>query len=153
MQRNKHTKMIQVVVNYHAASQTYVADDGFGNQITFKSDRENNEAIPVSQNTTVGPMLSLLMACGACSAIDIVMILGKQRQEFEELKVMVSGEREKDATPALWKTVKIDYFISGKVDITKAQKAAELSVDKYCSVLETLRRAGAEVSFNVNLNP
>jgi putative redox protein len=152
LQRNKHTKMIQVEVNYHAASQTYVADDGFGNQITFKSDRENNEAIPISQNTTVGPMLSLLMACGACSAIDIVMILEKQRQEFKELKVMVSGEREQDVTPALWKSVKIDYFLSGNVEESKAQKAAELSVDKYCSVLETLRRAGAEVSFSVTLN-
>lgn len=143
--------MIQVKVEFHPETKTYIADDGFGNQITFKSDRESNEAIPVSQSSTVGPMIALLMACGACSAIDIVMILEKQRQDFQELKVMVSGEREKDVTPALWTKIQIDYHISGKVDEQKAYRAAELSVDKYCSVLETLRRAGAEITYSVNL--
>lgn len=145
-------KMVEIIVNYHQPSDTYIAEDAHGNQITFKSDREANDAIPVSQNRTVGPMLSLLMACGACSAIDIVMILGKQRQEFSDLKVIVSGEREQDVTPALWKKVRIDYHLKGDLDETKAHRAAELSVDKYCSVLETLRRAGAEVSYSVSLN-
>ncbi len=144
--------MTKIRVIFHAQTKTYVADDGFGNQITFKSDRETNEAIPVSSSTTLGPMISLLMACGACSAIDIVMILEKQRQLFDELIVEVTGEREQNQTPALWKSVQIDYILKGNLDAQKVQKAAELSVEKYCSVLETLRRAGAKVTFNVTLN-
>lgn len=145
--------MPKIEVHYHAGSHTFVASDEHNNFVTFKADRISNEAIPVSQSTTVGPMLSLLMACGACSGIDIVMILEKQRQTFDELKITVLGEREKDKTPALWETVHVSYYLKGNVEEDKAQRAAMLSVDKYCSVAETLRRAGAGVTFDVVVEP
>jgi len=144
--------MTQIDILYHKASDTYVADDLNGNVITFKADRENHEAAPQSTGKSVGPMVSLLMACGACSGIDIVMILEKQRQNFDRLAIKVFGEREKDKTPAVWEKVKIEYYIDGDFDATKAQRAAELSIEKYCSVLETLRRAGATVEYEVIIN-
>ena len=144
--------MTQIDILYHKESDTYIADDLNGNVITFKADRENHEAAQQSTGKSVGPMVSLLMACGACSGIDIVMILEKQRQTFETLKIKVFAEREKDKTPAVWESVKIEYHIDGDFDHAKAERAAELSIEKYCSVLETLRRAGASVSYNVIIN-
>lgn len=144
--------MIEINILYHKQSDTFLADDLNGNVITFKADRENNDVAQESTGKSLGPMVSLLMACGACSGIDIVMILEKQRQDFSELKIKVFGEREKDKTPAVWEKVKVEYYLKGDFDDAKAERAAELSIEKYCSVLETLRRAGASVEYEVILN-
>ncbi|RLZ11840.1 OsmC family protein [Faecalibacter macacae] len=144
--------MIEINILYHKQSDTFLADDLNGNVITFKADRVNNDVAQESTGKSLGPMVSLLMACGACSGIDIVMILEKQRQDFSELKIKVFGEREKDKTPAVWEKVKVEYYLKGDFDDAKAERAAELSIEKYCSVLETLRRAGASVEYEVILN-
>ncbi|WP_068597405.1 OsmC family protein [Vaginella massiliensis] len=144
--------MVEVIIDYHKASDTYIADDLNGNIITYKADRENNEVAQESKGKCLGPMLSLLMACGACSGIDIVMILDKQRQTFDSLRIKVFGEREKDKTPAVWERIKVEYYLTGDFDPEKAERAAKLSIEKYCSVLETLRRAGAQVAYEVFIN-
>ena len=97
------------------------------------------------------PMQLLLAALGSCSAIDIVSILKKQRQNIEGFRIVIEGEREKDVIPALWKTVVMKFYLQGAIETEKAQKAAKLSVDKYCSVAETLRRAGAVITWEVNI--
>lgn len=144
--------MNTIHVQYHSDSDTFLADDGQGNQIIFKSDREAHEAAPISSGKALGPMVSMLMSCGACSGIDIVMILEKQRQDFDQLKITVQGERAKDKVPALWEKIHVVYHLTGNLDEYKAERAAELSINKYCSVLETLRRAGAQVSYQVLIN-
>jgi putative redox protein len=97
------------------------------------------------------PMQVLLMALGGCSAIDIVTILKKQRQVIESFKIKIQGEREEGTTPSLWKKVQINFELSGRIDADKAKKACTLSVEKYCSVAETLRRAGAEIRWDLNV--
>ena len=104
------------------------------------------------QDYGVRPMQALLMSLGGCSGIDIVSILTKQRQNMTSLKITVSGEREKDMVPALWKTAHVIFHIGGEVTEEKANYAAKLSIEKYCSVAETLRRAGCEISYEVKLN-
>ncbi len=144
--------MPKITVAYDKHSNTFIAADEHQNKITFKVNRESDEATPISSSTTVGPMLSLLMAMGACSGIDIVMILKKQRQAFDSLIIEVEGEREKEVTPALWKNAHVHYILTGNVETAKAEKAAQLSVDKYCSVAETLRRAGCSITYSVTVN-
>jgi putative redox protein len=97
----------------------------------------------------VSPMQSLLMALAGCSGIDVVSILNKQRQEFETLVIRVSGEREQGKEPALWKQAHMQFLISGNVELAKAEHAVKLSIDKYCSVAETLRRAGCVITWEV----
>jgi putative redox protein len=99
----------------------------------------------------VSPMQDVLMALGGCSGIDIVSILEKQRQPLGSLKLIVEGEREKDKVPALWEKVHVRFLIGGAVSREKAEYAAKLSVDKYCSVAETLRRAGCAITWEVEL--
>ena len=97
------------------------------------------------------PMQVLLMALGGCSGIDIVSILKKQRQTVEGFDMKIEGEREAGVEPSLWKTVNIIFEIKGNVDIDKARKACALSMDKYCSVAETLRRAGCELTWDLRV--
>ncbi len=122
------------------------------------TDVDNNEMkidIPIAQGGNgngMRPMQSVLAALCGCSAVDVISILKKQKQTFDNFTIAVSGEREKDKEPALWQTVHLDFAIEGNVDAAKLFRAAELSVTKYCSVAETLRRAGATITFNVSTN-
>jgi putative redox protein len=98
------------------------------------------------------PMQLLLGALGSCSAIDMVTILKKQKATIDGFSILVEGEREKDVIPSLWKQVHVTFQLNGAVDQTKAERAAALSMEKYCSVAETLRRAGARITWNVLVN-
>lgn len=99
------------------------------------------------------PMQSLLAAAGACSSIDVVSILKKQRIEGYGLTITVEGERESGKDANLWKTVHLHFAFTGPVPVDKAQRAVELSVTKYCSVSKTLEAAGATVTSSVTVTP
>lgn len=98
------------------------------------------------------PMQTMLAALTGCSSVDIVSILKKQKQYLKSLKISVDGEREKGKEPSVWETIDIVFEMTGDLDPAKAYRAADLSISKYCSVAETLRRAGATIHFKVIVN-
>ena len=83
------------------------------------------------------PMELLLMAVGGCSSIDLGLILKKQRQHLEDYQVVVSGERKTDDSKA-FKSIHLNFTLFGDLDSTKVEKALELTVKKYCSVILSL---------------
>lgn len=93
------------------------------------------------------PMQTLLAAMGGCSAIDIVGILKKQREELTDIKITVTGEREQGVVPSLYTQVHAHYKLFGNIDPDKAQKAVSLSVEKYCSVAKTLEK-NAKITYS-----
>jgi putative redox protein len=102
-------------------------------------------------NFGVRPMQLLLMGLGGCSAIDIISILKKQKQQITSLDITVTGQREEGKEPSLWKEAKVEYVFSGTVDPEKARRACELSMTKYCSVAETLTKAGCKITWDIKL--
>ncbi|MEQ9364863.1 MAG: OsmC family protein [Leptospirales bacterium] len=84
------------------------------------------------------PMETVLVALASCSAMDIVHILKKQRQDLEDLNITVTGERV-DAVPSVFSSIELHYAASGKVELEKLERAAELSIETYCSVAAMLR--------------
>ena len=105
------------------------------------------------ENFGVRPMQMLLMGLAGCSAIDVIGILKKQRQEVKDYKMVVKGDREVGVEPSLWKDIEIEFHIYGPVDQAKAEKAVELSVNKYCSVAATLVAAGAGLKWQTVVHP
>ncbi|QIG89843.1 OsmC family protein [Chryseobacterium sp. POL2] len=101
--------------------------------------------------TGVSPMETILMAVAGCSGIDVVSILKKQRQTITDFKAEVEGDRiqVEDAKP--FKHIKVIFKLEGDIDPKKAQKAAELSFEKYCSVSKTLE-PNVEVTYEVFVN-
>lgn len=97
-------------------------------------------------------MQMLLMGLGGCSAIDIVMILKKQKQVIDDFEISIDGEREEGKEPSLWKNVIVHFKLKGQIEIEKAERAVKLSMDKYCSVSKTLELAGASISYKVSVN-
>ena len=105
-------------------------------------------------NQGARPMQMLLMALGGCSAIDIVNILKKQRQQIDDFYIEVEGEREKIKEDAakVFTDIKIHFQFTGIIAPEKARRAVQLSLDKYCSVGKTLRLAGARIDYTISVN-
>jgi putative redox protein len=101
----------------------------------------------------IRPMQALLMALGGCSGIDVISILKKQKQEVTDYKMKINGEREAGKEPSLWKDIEVEFHIYGKVDADKAQRAADLSMNKYCSVAATLTGSGSNITWKVFVYP
>jgi len=81
------------------------------------------------------PMELLLMGLGGCSAIDVLLIMKKQRQIVEDLKISVSGEREKIEGTQMnpFRKINVHFKFRGDIQEDKAKKAIEMSMEKYCS--------------------
>lgn len=99
----------------------------------------------------VSPMESLLMAVAACSGIDMVSILKKQRQEITDFSAEVEGERIQVDEAKPFKDIKVKFMLEGIIDPAKALRAAELSFQKYCSVSKTLE-PNVTVTYEVTVN-
>ncbi|MGK0386528.1 MAG: putative redox protein [Patiriisocius sp.] len=130
-------------------------------------DRKNNEylfeakgkaGVPIMIDTTsqegaqgASPMELLLMGVGSCSAIDVIHILKKQRQQIDTYHIEVTGGRKdlKEAKP--FDSIHVHIFLEGNIDPSKAIKAADLSFEKYCSVSITLEKC-VIVSYEITLN-
>ena len=122
----------------------FEATDAYGHTVRMDTSPESG-----GHNFGVRPMQMLLMGLAGCSAIDVISILKKQRQDVKDYKMVVKGEREAGKEPSLWQDIEVEFHIYGEVDEDKAKRAAELSIDKYCSVAATLKQAGTKVKWTV----
>ena len=84
------------------------------------------------------PVNLLLESVGACTAIDVVDILQKGRQEIRGMHVEVGAERRSE-TPRAVTSLFMKFRIEGNVDLPRAHRAVDLSLEKYCSVFHSLR--------------
>lgn len=138
--------MVKIELSRVAGDFGFEAKDAAGHIVKMDSNPESGGG-----DFGVRPMQLLLMGLGGCSGIDIVSVLKKQRQIIEGFDMKIEGEREAGVEPSVWKTVKIIFELKGNIDIDKARRACALSMDKYCSVAETIRRAGCEVTWDVRV--
>jgi putative redox protein len=90
------------------------------------------------ENAGLRPMETLLAALAACSAMDVLLIMKKQRQDLERLEMEVDGERA-DAIPAVFTRIHVRFKGYGPIELKKFQKAVDLSIEKYCSVTKMLQ--------------
>ncbi len=96
------------------------------------------------------PMELVLMALGSCSALDLVSILKKQRQQIDDITIEVEGQR-REAIPTIFTAIHISFSLKGTIDQAKAEKAAELAVKKYCSVHDMLAAGGVDITYDIQI--
>lgn len=120
---------------------------------------ETGERLQMDASTSLGgyqramrPMQVLLASMGGCSAIDVIMILKKQRQNLRDLKISLDGDREENTEPSLYKKIHIHFKLFGEIDRDKAAVAIDLSMTKYCSVAKTLE-ASADITYSFEVFP
>ena len=138
--------MIKIDVERVQGDYGFEAKDAFGHTVQIDNSPEGG-----GTNFGVRPMQLVLMGLGGCSGINVVSILKKQRQPLESLSMHIEGAREQGVEPSLWKDITIVFSMRGNIDPDKAQRAVDLSMEKYCSVSETLRRAGCDIKWKVEI--
>lgn len=116
----------------------------------MEAQNEEGGKIRMDGSTNIGgleggfsPMQLLLAGIGGCSAIDIIGILEKQKQDLKDLKVEVDGDRQKRETYSEFTTIHLKFIFTGELEPQKVERAINLSLDKYCSVSKTLEKTSA----------
>ncbi len=93
------------------------------------------------------PMQALLAALGGCTAMDVISILRKKRQQVTAYRVEVIGERRTDQHPKVYTRIEIVHRVWGSdVSAAAVEEAVRLSDTKYCSVHAMLQPAVAITS-------
>ncbi|TDF37432.1 hypothetical protein EYS14_14885 [Alteromonadaceae bacterium M269] len=104
--------------------------------LKFKGETDTGHTLELDGDGNImTPMESVLLSVGACSSIDVVMIMKKARQDITDCRCEMSAVRADDA-PRVFKSIHAKYFVSGN-DVSEKQlaRAVELSCEKYCSVM------------------
>lgn len=91
-------------------------------------------------NKGLRPKALMLTSLAGCSGIDIASLLKKMRAEVEGMHIDVSAELT-DEHPKYYNKVHVTYRFFGKdFKKDKIEKAVQLSIDKYCGVMEMFRK-------------
>lgn len=124
---------------------TFVAESGSGHAVVV-------DAAPDVGGRNLGarPMELVLMGTGACSAIDVVMILRKARQPITDCVVELDSERAPE-DPKVFTRIHLHYIVTGKgLAATQVERAIKLSKEKYCSATIMLAKS-AEITFDFEI--
>ncbi|MFV0484175.1 MAG: OsmC family protein [Bacteroidales bacterium] len=109
---------------------------------------------PVSvggNNKGLSPKALMLSALAGCTGIDVISLLEKMRLEIKDLKINVEAELT-DEHPRYYNKVEVYYHFYGEnLDETKLKKIVDLSVEKYCGVMEMFRHF-AEIEISIHFN-
>jgi putative redox protein len=86
------------------------------------------------------PMDALLLSVAGCMAVDVQVILERSRVPLTGLEVEVEGERAQ-AHPRRYTRIRLLCRVEGPGEEHqgKLDRAVQLSRDKFCSVLHSLR--------------
>ena len=129
-------------------------DDAFH----FEAKNDEGNIVHIDGSPSIGgsgegarPMQLLVMGLGGCSAMDIVLILRKQRQVIDDLQIVLEAERYEDRTPAIFKNIHVTYNFKGELDQKKVKRAVSLGIEKYCSVTKILEES-CEITFESIIN-
>ena len=129
--------MAQAKITWFGGKQ-FVGIDSTKHSVVVSAQDEAN-------GTGMKPPELLLIALAACSAIDVVGILEKKRQDLRGLEINIRGEQD-DAPPWAFRRIEVEFVVSGRGIKEKAvADAVHLSDEKYCSVSATVRGA-AEIT-------
>lgn len=101
-------------------------------------------------DTAPTPKEFVLNAMMGCTAMDVVSLLRKMRQEINEFKMEIEAEKNLDH-PIHFKHAELIYYLKGNMEIDKVIKAVDLSLTKYCGVNFMISKT-CEIKYKIFLN-
>lgn len=115
--------------------------------MAFMAEADSGHGIMLDGSPEIGgrnlgarPMEMVLMGLGGCTAIDVMVILGKQRQPVEDCWIELDAARADVAAPKVFTKIHVHYVVKGAgLDPKQVARAVKLSAEKYCSVSAMLK--------------
>ncbi|MDP2401926.1 MAG: OsmC family protein [Actinomycetota bacterium] len=81
------------------------------------------------------PLQVFLAGLAGCTAMDVISILEKKRQDVRDLEVSVEADQREDDFPKIYTAIRLRFTVVGfGVSSEAVRRAIELSEEKYCSV-------------------
>ena len=121
---------------------------------SFEAGRPGGVTHRIDGNAEVGPgpVDAVLNALASCISIDVVDILAKRRTPLRSLTVDVQGARAA-ATPSRLIGIHLAFHLAGEgIELPHAERAIELSANKYCSVRDSLDLA-IPIRWTIDITP
>jgi len=114
--------------------------DGTGLRFTARTGSGHEIVLDDSEgNAGPRPVELLLVGQAGCTAMDVMSILQKKRQDVTRYEVSVSAE-QRDSNPAIYTRADVVH-----IDEAAVRRAIELSATKYCSVAAMLSAGTVEI--------
>ena len=135
-----------IVTTKWTQKSQFDSDNPSGHHLTmFDKSQDNGDVVGFA------PKALMLSSLAGCSGLDIVSLLEKMRAEVAQFHIEVTAELT-DEHPKFYNKVKVDYhFTDAELQPDKIQKAVNLSVTKYCGVMEMFRKF-ADVETEIHLH-
>ncbi len=122
----------------------------------FESDNPNGKTVIMDtspehggHNSGLGPKAMMLASLAGCSGLDVVSILDKMKVKISDFRMDTYGELTEEH-PKYYHKVNVEYHFYGKdLEEAKIKKAVDLSIEKYCGVMEMFRQF-ADVSTEIH---
>lgn len=109
------------------------ADSGF--EVSLGADPEVG-----GENDGLRPMELMALSLAGCTAMDVISILRKKRQEVTGFSVSVRAERAQEH-PKVFTGAEIEYEITGHgIQEAAVRRSIELSAERYCPAQGMLAR-------------
>ena len=107
---------------------------------SFEGRSESGHTVTMDGSPDIGgenrgprPMEMLLLGLGGCTSIDVMLILGKGRQDVTDCVAHIEAERA-PTEPKVFTKIHVHFVVSGRqLDPKRVEKALQLSAEKYCS--------------------
>ncbi len=121
----------RVTIIHYAGDEFFTATPPSGHAVTL--DVKNG------RRAAAGPLEMFVAGVGACTAADVIAILLKKREQVTDYRVEVRTHRREDH-PRAFVRFEMKHIVRGhSVSAAAVQRAIELSTDKYCSAVATVR--------------
>ena len=116
--------------------------------LTFTGTADTGFQVPLGANPDVGgdndgfrPLELMAISLAGCTAMDVISLLQKKRQQVTGFEVRVHAERATDF-PRVFTKMDVVYIVTGKaVEEAAVERSIELSVTKYCPAQAMLSKA------------
>jgi putative redox protein len=100
----------------------------------------------------MSPMRVVLTGLCGCTAMDVISILEKKRQQVTDFEVRAEAERADDH-PKVYTKIHLTYVVTGHdIDEKAVARSVELTDEKYCSVMATLRGGPADITTSYEIH-
>lgn len=119
-----------------ASGMRFEARAGSGHHVTLDAAEQDG-----GRDTGFRPMEMLLVGLAGCTAMDVISILRKKRQQVTAYEVQVEGIRA-DAHPMVFTTIRVEHIITGHhIQPEAVARAIQLSEGRYCGAGAMLGKA------------
>jgi len=124
-------------------------------KMSFTGTADSGFTLPLGTKPEVGgnddgfqPMELLAIGLAGCTAMDVISILEKKRQEVTSFEVKVHAKR-RDEHPKIFTHITVDFVLTGRnIDPSAVERAVELSETKYCPAQAMLAKS-VEIRHNI----